>query len=81
MEAEKAMKGRIGLGRVHWILSVFFYFYIKKTKFQKYMPNKENFKNECLSLIQLETGPKCKKKLHLGPSAEGVLNSELVKLI
>ena len=27
------------------------------------------------------TGPKCKKKLHLGPDAQGALNSELVKLI
>ena len=25
------------------------------------------------------TGPKCKKKLHLGPGARDVLNSELVK--
>ena len=27
------------------------------------------------------TGSKCKKNLHLGPSAQGALNSELVKLI
>ena len=37
----------------------FFHFYIKKTKFQKYMPNREIFKNGCLSPIQLATGPKC----------------------
>ena len=27
------------------------------------------------------TGPKCKKKLHLDPGAQGALNSELVKSI
>ena len=35
----------------------------------------------CLSAIQLATGPKCNKNLHLGPDAQGVLNSELVKSI
>ena len=59
----------------------FFHFYIKKTKFQKYMPNREIFKNGCLSTIQLATGPKCKKNLHLGSDAQGALNSELVKSI
>ena len=34
-----------------------------------------------LSPIQLATGPKCKKNLHLGPDVQGALNSELVKLI
>ena len=31
----------------------FFHFIFKKTKFQKYIPNREIFKNECLSVIQL----------------------------
>ena len=34
----------------------------------------EFFKNGCLSPIQLATGPKCKKKLHLGLGAQGALN-------
>ena len=59
----------------------FFIFIFKKTKFQKYMSNREIFKNGCLSSIQLATAPKCKKNLHLGPGAQGILNSELVKLI
>ena len=54
----------------------FFNFYIKKTKFQKYMPNREIFKNVCLS-----PGPKCKKNLHLVSGAQGALNSEFVKSI
>ena len=52
------------------------------------MSNKEILKNgclspptECLSPIQLTTGPKYKKNLHLGPDAQGALNSELVKSI
>ena len=55
------------------------------------MPNRKIFKNGCLSPskwvtgclspIQLATGPKYKKILHLGPSAQGALNSELVKSI
>ena len=53
------------------------------------MLNREIFKNGCLSprgagclsSIQLATGPKYKKNLHLGPGAQGALNSELVKLI
>ena len=47
------------------------------------MPNMEIFKNGCLSPlspIQWATGPKC-KKIHLGPGAQGALNSELVKSI
>ena len=49
------------------------------------MPNRKIFKNGCLSPlgclspILLATGPKCKKNLHLGPGAQGALNSELVK--
>ena len=45
------------------------------------MSNRKIFKNKCLSPIQLETGPKYKNFLHLGPSAQDALNSELVKLI
>ena len=59
----------------------FFIFILKKTKFQKYMVNREIFKNGCLSPIQWATGPKCKKNLHLGPGVKGALNSELVKSI
>ena len=44
------------------------------------MPNREIFKNGCRSPIQWATGPKC-KKIHLGPGAQGALNSELVKSI
>ena len=43
------------------------------------MSNREIFKNGCMSSIQLATGSKCKKKLYLGPGAQGALNSELVK--
>ena len=53
------------------------------------MSNREIFKKwvpvallmGCLSPIQLATGPKCKKNLHLGSGAQGALNSELVKSI
>ena len=47
--------------RVEHLVRRLFYFYIKKTKFQKYMSNREIFKNWCLSPIQLTTGPKYKK--------------------
>ena len=60
---------------------LFSFLYLIKTKFQKYMPNREIFKNGCPSPIQLATGPKCKKNLHLDPGAQGALNSELVKSI
>ena len=68
----------------------FSFLYFKKTKFQKYMLNREIFKNGwlspptgCLSPIQWATGPKCKKIsfLHLGPGVHGALNIELVKSI
>ena len=44
----------------------FFIFMLKKTKFQKYMSNREIFKNRCLSTGWLSptgwaTGSKCKK--------------------
>ena len=45
------------------------------------MSNRKIFKNGCLSPIRGATGPKCKKKLHLGPGAQGALNSKLVKSI
>ena len=43
--------------------------------------NREIFKNGWLSPSEWATGPKCKKNLHLGPGAQGALNSELVKSI
>ena len=42
-------------------IGLFSFLYLKKIKFQKYMPNREIFKNGCLSPIQLATGPKYKK--------------------
>ena len=39
----------------------------------------KNFKTIPLSPPAWATGPKCKKKLHLGPGARDALNSELVK--
>ena len=41
----------------------------------------KNFKTIPMSPPGWATGPKCKKKLHLGPDAQGALNSELVKSI
>ena len=41
----------------------------------------KNFKTIPLSPPGWATGPKRKKKLHLGPGAQDALNSELVKLI
>jgi len=57
----------------------FSFLYLKKLKFQKYMAVLKNFKTIPLSPSGWATGPKCKKKLHLGPGARDVLNSELVK--
>ena len=69
------------------LLDIFFIFIFKK---------KQNFKNICrigkFSKMGAcrppngrhgawATGPKCKKKLHLDPGAQGALNSELVKSI
>ena len=45
------------------------------------MSNREIFKNGGLSPIQLVTGPKYIKNLHLNLGAQGTLNSELVKSI
>ena len=58
----------------------FFHFYIlKKQNFKKYMSNREIFKNGCHpSSWQHDLNV---KKLHLGPGAQGALNSELVKSI
>ena len=45
------------------------------------MPNREIFQKwvPVAPLMELATGPKCKKKKYLGPGAQGALNSELVK--
>ena len=51
------------------------------------MSNREIFKNGCLSPPNGRQGASerqdlnVKKKLHLGPDAQGALNSELVKSI
>ena len=55
------------------------------------MPNRETFKNGCLSPPNGRQGAcrpssgrhdlNIKKDLHLGPNAQGALNSELVKSI
>ena len=50
-----------GMGFSYYYPGAFFIFIFKKTKFQKYMPNMEIFKNGCLSPIKWATGPKCKK--------------------
>ena len=57
------------------IEAFYFIFIFKKTKFQKYMPNREIFKNGGRQDLNIY------KKLHLGPGAQGALNSELVKSI
>ena len=74
-----------------WAAGFFSFLYLKKLKFQKYMAVPKNFKTIPLSPPAWATGAcrplvgrqdlNVKKNLHLGPSAQGALNSKLVKLI
>ena len=73
------------------MLAVFSFLYLKKIKISKIYGRFENFQNytpaaPCLGDRGLSptgwaTGPKRKKKLHLGPGAQDALNSKLVKSI
>ena len=69
----------VNLGRLLSFFRFFSFLYLKKLKFQKYMAVSKNFKTIPLSPLAWATGPKYKKKLHLGPGARDALNSELVK--
>ena len=72
-----------GLGLLFWTKTkgFFSFLYLKKLEFQKYMAVSKNFKTIPLSPPGWATGPKCKKKLHLGPGTRDALNSEFVKSI
>ena len=43
------VRADVNFGRVGAVDCAFFIFIFKKTKFQKYMPNRKIFKNGCLS--------------------------------
>ena len=64
------------LNPTHQVQRFFSFLYLKKIKFQKYMPNKEIFCRPCNWRQDLNI-----KKLYLGPGAQGALNSELLKSI
>ena len=77
--------------RIHEQPRIFFIFIFKKIKISKIYGRFEKFQNytpvaPCLGdrgpvAPGWATGPKRKKKLHLGPDTHDALNNELVKLI